>query len=132
VIKFVSDLRQVGGFLLVLRFPPPIKLTATTLLKYLSQLADIMGSAEKFEVSQEQIMLQYPVQDDCDKPPQPWDDEEVIIQMYVLDTTGKIDISLTQDIPGTPVSSTNKTYRHDITEILLKVALNTITHPTQQ
>ena len=29
--------------------------------------------------------------------------------------------------PGTPVSSTNKTIRHDITEILLKVALNTIT-----
>ena len=27
VIKFVSDLRQVGGFL---RLPPPIKLTATT------------------------------------------------------------------------------------------------------
>ena len=27
----------------------------------------------------------------------------------------------------TPVSSTNKTDRHDITEILLKVALNTIT-----
>ena len=29
--------------------------------------------------------------------------------------------------PGTPVSSTNKNDRHDITEILLKVALNTIT-----
>ena len=29
VIKFVSDLRQVGGFLRVFRFPPPIKLTAT-------------------------------------------------------------------------------------------------------
>ena len=29
VIKFLSDLRQVGGFLRVLRFPPPIKLTAT-------------------------------------------------------------------------------------------------------
>jgi hypothetical protein len=29
VIKFVRDLRQVGGFLLVLRFPPPINLTAT-------------------------------------------------------------------------------------------------------
>jgi hypothetical protein len=28
VIKFVSDLRQVGGFLRVLRFPAPIKLTA--------------------------------------------------------------------------------------------------------
>jgi hypothetical protein len=29
VIMFVSDLRQVDGFLRVLRFPPPIKLTAT-------------------------------------------------------------------------------------------------------
>jgi hypothetical protein len=29
--------------------------------------------------------------------------------------------------PGIPVSSTNKTDRHDITEILLKVTLNTIT-----
>ena len=28
-IKFVSDLQQVGGFLQVIRFPPPIKLTAT-------------------------------------------------------------------------------------------------------
>ena len=30
--------------------------------------------------------------------------------------------------PNTPVSSTNKTDRRDITEILLKVALNTINH----
>ena len=29
VIKFVSDLRQVGGFLQVLRFPPIIQLIAT-------------------------------------------------------------------------------------------------------
>jgi hypothetical protein len=29
--------------------------------------------------------------------------------------------------PGTPVSFTNKSNRHDVTEILLKVALNTIT-----
>jgi hypothetical protein len=28
-IMFVIDLRQRGGFLRVLRFPPPIKLTAT-------------------------------------------------------------------------------------------------------
>jgi hypothetical protein len=28
--------------------------------------------------------------------------------------------------PGPPVSSTNKTDRHDITDILLKVVLNTI------
>jgi hypothetical protein len=31
--------------------------------------------------------------------------------------------------PGTQVSPTNKTDRHDITEILLKVALNTINQP---
>ena len=29
VVKFVSDLQQVVDFLLVLRFPSPIKLTAT-------------------------------------------------------------------------------------------------------
>jgi hypothetical protein len=29
VIKFASDLRQVGGFLRVLRFPPTLKQTAT-------------------------------------------------------------------------------------------------------
>ena len=27
VIKFLTDMRQVSGFLRVLRFPPPIKLT---------------------------------------------------------------------------------------------------------
>ena len=34
--------------------------------------------------------------------------------------------------PGTSVSSTNKTERHNITEILLNVALNTITHNPPQ
>jgi hypothetical protein len=29
LVYVVSDLRQVGGFIPVLRFPPPIKLTAT-------------------------------------------------------------------------------------------------------
>jgi hypothetical protein len=33
VIKFVSDLRQGSGFLQVLRFPSPIKLTATIITK---------------------------------------------------------------------------------------------------
>jgi hypothetical protein len=33
---------------------------------------------------------------------------------------------LVYDRHGTPVSSINKTERHNITEILLKVALNTI------
>ena len=32
--KFVSDLRQVCGFLWILRFSPPIKLTATIWLLY--------------------------------------------------------------------------------------------------
>ena len=32
--------------------------------------------------------------------------------------------------PGTPVSSTNKTERHEITEILLKVALSIINQPS--
>ena len=50
----------------------------------------------------------------------------------VLDTTlfDKVCQSLATGLwfsPGTPVSSTNKTEHHDITEILLKVALNTIT-----
>ena len=31
--------------------------------------------------------------------------------------------------PGTPISFTNKTDRHDIIEILLKVALSTINQP---
>ena len=34
--------------------------------------------------------------------------------------------------PGTPVSSTTNTGRHDIAEILLKVALNTKNQPTNQ
>jgi hypothetical protein len=34
--------------------------------------------------------------------------------------------------PGTPASSTTKTGHHDITEILLKVALNTINQSTNQ
>jgi hypothetical protein len=39
-----------------------------------------------------------------------------------------IEIKMVSDLrPDTPVSSTNKTDRHDIAEIVLKVALNTIT-----
>ena len=34
VIQYVSELRQVGGFHRVLRFPPPLKLTAMIYLKY--------------------------------------------------------------------------------------------------
>jgi hypothetical protein len=41
------------------------------------------------------------------------------IQLYVIKFVSGF-------LPGTQVSSTNKTDHHDITEILLKVALNTI------
>jgi len=45
----------------------------------------------------------------------------------ILDTTLYDKVTCDRFSPGIPVSSTNKTERHDITEILLKVALNTIT-----
>jgi hypothetical protein len=38
VIKFVSYLRQVGGFVLILRCPPTIKVTATIQFKYYGML----------------------------------------------------------------------------------------------
>jgi hypothetical protein len=37
----------------------------------------------------------------------------------------KVELNIIYSL-GTPVSSTNKTDRHDVTEILMKVALNTI------
>jgi hypothetical protein len=46
------------------------------------------------------------------------------IQHYVI----KFVSDLSMVFSGTPVSSTNKTYRHDITEILWNVALNIIDH----
>jgi hypothetical protein len=39
MIKFVSDLRQVIGFLWVLQFSPPIKLTATNLTEVFLKVA---------------------------------------------------------------------------------------------
>ena len=39
VIKFVSDLQQVGGFLQVLLFPPPIKLAAPLITEILLKVA---------------------------------------------------------------------------------------------
>ena len=43
-------------------------------------------------------------------------------QPYVIKFVREVGV-----FPGTPVSSINKTDRHDIIEILLKVVLNTIT-----
>ena len=50
------------------------------------------------------------------------------IQHYV--TKFVSDLTCRWISPGTPVFITNKTNRHDITEILLKVALSTINQPT--
>jgi len=44
------------------------------------------------------------------------------IQHYVIKFVSDL-----RQVVGTPVSSNNKTDRHDIPEILLKVALNTTT-----
>jgi hypothetical protein len=52
-------------------------------------------------------------------------DEVYSIQHYVIKFVSDLWFS-----PGTPVSSTSKTDRHDITEILLKVVLNTLNQPT--
>ena len=49
------------------------------------------------------------------------------IQIYVIKFVSDLQ-QVGGFFPGTPVSSTNKTDHNDITEILLKVALNTITN----
>ena len=49
------------------------------------------------------------------------------IQLYVIKFLSDLLAAGRWFSPGTPISSTNKTDRHDITEIVLKVALNTIT-----
>ena len=54
--------------------------------------------------------------------------EVQLIKHYVIKIVS--DLRLVDDFLCTLVSSTNKTDRHDITEILLKVAFNIITlHP---
>ena len=50
------------------------------------------------------------------------------IQHYVIKFVSDLRQVCLWFSPGTSVSSTNKTYLHDITEILLKVVLNTINH----
>ena len=50
-----------------------------------------------------------------------------LIQHYVIKFVSDLLVSGWWFSLGNQVSSTNKTDRHDITEILLKVALNTIT-----
>ena len=55
----------------------------------------------------------------------PVHDEVYTMQHYVIEFVSDLRQVGRWFSPSTPVSSTNKTDRHDITEILLKVALNT-------
>jgi hypothetical protein len=57
----------------------------------------------------------------------------ITIKVVCSNRSGEVNSILTAGqlfSPGTPVSSTNKTDRHDMTEILLTVALDTIVQPT--
>jgi hypothetical protein len=53
------------------------------------------------------------------------------IQHYVIKFVSDL-LQVSGFFPGTPVFSTNKTDPHDITEILLKVALNAIKQTNKQ
>jgi len=70
-------------------------------------------------------MLSVPITNDVVSS-NPVHDEVRKIQHYVIKFVSDL-WQVDGFFPGTPVSSTNKTDRHDITEILLKVALNNIT-----
>ena len=58
----------------------------------------------------------------------PVHDKEYSIQYYVIKFVQQLAAGQWFS-PGTPVSSINKNDHHDITEILLKVVLNTINPP---
>jgi hypothetical protein len=53
VIKFVSDLRQVGGFLRVLQFSPPIKLTA------MYDMTEILSNYKSSIFEEEVVLLRF-------------------------------------------------------------------------
>jgi hypothetical protein len=98
VIKFVSAMRQVGVFLRVLRFPPPIKLRGGS-----------RGGAPGT------------------RPPKIGKNMIFWRKIVIFHTKKKQNFSRLPPL-GTiflsaPTSFTTKTGRHDIAEILLKVAL---------
>ena len=46
VLKFVNDLRQVGGFLWVLWFPPPINTITLTLTQLYRVMVDVLRAGD--------------------------------------------------------------------------------------
>ena len=57
VIKFVSDLRQVNGFLRVLQFSPPIKLTDILLKGALNTINHLPQQPSFISIAQQNIFL---------------------------------------------------------------------------
>jgi hypothetical protein len=55
--KFVSNLEQVGGFLPVLWFPPPMKLTATDITEILLKVA--LNNINRYVSSTGLILLEF-------------------------------------------------------------------------
>ena len=116
VIKFVSYLQQVIDFLRGLRAPPPIKLIAPNITEILLKVA--LNTINLNQTKPVQIITKVVSSNPA--------------HSEVFDTTLCDNVCQWHEAgrwfsPDTPVSSTNKTDRHDITEILLEVALNTIT-----
>ena len=118
-MKFVSDLRQVGDFFRILRFPLPIKLTVRfadigenvyhrfNLVFHNRSNRGLAHMVVRFNTIYAIITYPHSIQHSLIK--------------FVSDLREGQWFS--SDIPA---SSINKTDRHDIAEILLKVALNTI------
>jgi hypothetical protein len=125
VIKFVSDFQQVGGFLQVLRFPPPIKLTACSCYNFHLTLwvesVLVTTLYDTFLVAGQ--WFSSGTQDSSTNKTSHHHVTEILLCNKICQwlPAGR------WFSPGTPVSSTNKTDCHDLTEILMKVALNTIT-----
>ena len=131
VIKFVSDMWQVGGFLWLLRFPPPTKLIAEILLKVALNTITLtlcvfilkcvysnnVGFTTTYAIS---AYHHWCCEFESDQG------EVYSIQHYVIKFVSDFLETGQWFSPGPPVSSTNKTDCHDIAEILLKVTLNTI------
>jgi hypothetical protein len=160
VIKFVSDLREVSGFLWVLWFPPPIKVALNNIYQHnnfivrmsltrynkfrariflnlkllykklklnLNKGFCLQIHSTLFFYNWNLLQLKFGITEIC----YDWNLFESCSWRDVLDTIlcDKVCQWLTRGqwfSLGTLVSSTNKTDLHDITEILLKVALNNI------
>ena len=127
---------ETGGVLSALQFPPPsIKVSDTIWLKDCLYLLNLMlhwcicylGPSRFWSYGS---WIYKFICNQCLSPLTLW--VRIPHRRYVLDATLCDKVCQWLAVgrwfsPGTPVSSTNKTDHHNINEVLLKVALNTIT-----